>query len=403
MEQRGVGERSLWAARVVTLAAFLDLFMQFPVVAPYAASLGASAVMVGAIVGMYSAANLAGNVLGGAILDRWGRRGPLLGGLAVTAAAVLLYVLARSPGHLLGVRALHGFAAAILTVGAFTVMGDAARADHRARVMGRSGAVIGAAAVLGPPLAGMLRDRAGFAAVFITIALVILVALAVVWRWGHETATPSAGGAPSVGRAGERFTGRFVNLIRRPRLAAAYLSALVYTVGLGTLVAHLALLLGAAGASGARTGMVFGVFALVAMAVMLSPLTHLSDRYGRRTPLAVGLLFVAGGLLVLAIAAGSGVAAPGMALFGLGFGLLFPSATALVAEGTERIERGTAFGIFYALYSLGAVGGAGLAGVLTQWQGRVTGLPFLAAAPVVLLALPAVILWVTPQTAPEGR
>jgi len=138
--------------------------------------------------------------------------------------------------------------------------------------------------------------------------------------------------------------------------------------------------------------MAFGTFALVAVVIMLSPLTHLSDRYGRRTPLATGLAFVAGGLLVLA--AGAGAAAPGMAVFGFGFGLLFPSATALVAEATERTERGTAFGIFYALYSLGAVAGAGLAGAVTQWQGQVTGLPFLAAAPAVLLAVPAVLLWV---------
>jgi len=385
-------DRSLWAARVVTLASFLDLFMQFPVVAPYAATLGASAVMVGAIVGMYSAANLAGNVLSGAVLDRWGRRGPLLGGLAATAAAVMLYVLARSPGQLLGVRAFHGFAAAILTVGAFTIMGDAARADHRARVMGRSGAVIGAAAVLGPPLAGALRDRVGFAAVFATVALLMLVALAAVWWWAPETATPSPSAAEPPGQSRGRFSGLVLDLIRRPRLAAAYLAALAYTVGLGVLVAHLALLMEKAGASGARIGMAFGTFALVAVVIMLSPLTHLSDRYGRRTPLATGLAFVAGGLLVLA--AGAGAAAPGMAVFGFGFGLLFPSATALVAEATERTERGTAFGIFYALYSLGAVAGAGLAGAVTQWQGQVTGLPFLAAAPAVLLAVPAVLLWV---------
>src|SRR3989337_1274532 len=172
-DRPGLVDRSLWAARVVTLASFLDLFMQFPVVAPYAATLGASAGMGGAIVGMYSAANLAGNVLSGAVLDRWGRRGPLLGGLAATAAAVMLYVLARSPGQLLGVRAFQGFAAAILTVGAFTIMGDAARADHRARVMGRSGAVIGAAAVLGPPLAGAPPDRGRCAAPVATVALLM--------------------------------------------------------------------------------------------------------------------------------------------------------------------------------------------------------------------------------------
>ena len=35
---------NLWAARLVIFAAFFDLFLQFPVVAPYAEELGASPV-----------------------------------------------------------------------------------------------------------------------------------------------------------------------------------------------------------------------------------------------------------------------------------------------------------------------------------------------------------------------
>ncbi len=68
---------SIWAARFVIFVAFFDLFIQFPIVAPYAGSLGAAPALVGIIVAAYSATNLIGNLIAGLILDRWGRKGPV--------------------------------------------------------------------------------------------------------------------------------------------------------------------------------------------------------------------------------------------------------------------------------------------------------------------------------------
>lgn len=53
-----------------------------------------------------------------------------------------------------------------------------------------------------------------------------------------------------------------------------------------------------------------------------------------------------------------------MALYGLGFGLIFPAANAQVADAARPSERGSAFGIFYAFYSVGVILGAGAAGLV---------------------------------------
>ncbi len=372
--------RLLMAARLVIGAAFLDLFMQFPTVAPYAAAAGAPATLVGVIVAAYSAANLVGNVVGGALLDRWGRRQGLLAALAVTAAAAAAYTLASRPAHLLVVRAAHGFAAAVVTVAAFTIMGDASDPGRRAWVMGQGGALIGSAAVVGPPAAGLLLDRAGFDAVFLTIAGLTALAFVAAWRWTSEP--PGSRGA-----AGTDPPWR----VRLTRAAgAAYAAVFAYAVGLGTVVTHLALYLRAAGYASAVTGMAFGAFALVAVGVMLSPLTRASDARGRRTPLGMGLAVVAAGLVVMS--GGPRAALAGMAVFGFEFGLIFPSAAALVAESVGPGERGRAFGVFYALWSLGVISGAGVAGGVARWQGTVTGTAFAAAAGAAVLALPAVLL-----------
>lgn len=386
--------RPLAAARVITAAAFLDLFMQFPTVAPYAVMLGAPPAMVGMIIALYSASNLVGNVGAGVWLDRWGQRRPLLIGLGVTGATVAAYSVVATPGLLAALRLVHGLSASVLAVGAFALMGDAARPERRAWVMGQGGALIGAAAVAGPPLAGVLRDRFGFEAVFLAVATLMVIAAAVVWRSIPEAGAmerPRITEPPSLAGIRRFLTTR--------ALAAAYAAVFAYTIGLGVVVTDLPLALQAAGRSGAAIGAAFGAFALFAVVVMLSPVTRSSDRRGRRTPLVAGLALVAIGLTVMA--RGPEAAIPGMAVFGIGFGFVFPSAGALVAESVTPAERGRAFGVFYALWSLGTVAGAALAGGLAQWIGTASGWPFLAAALPALLGVPAVcVLLPPPHSAP---
>jgi MFS family permease len=86
-----------------------------------------------------------------------------------------------------------------------------------------------------------------------------------------------------------------------------------------------------------------------------------------------------------------------MALFGLGFGLLFPSASALVADATVPAERASAFGVFYAAYSLGVVGGEVGSGLLAGRFGIASGAPFLAAAILAFAVAPLVLLAVRGQ------
>ena len=162
------------------------------------------------------------------------------------------------------------------------------------------------------------------------------------------------------------------------------------TIGVGVLVAHLPLVLESQGESAARSGYSFAIFALVAILAMASPIGGASDRFGRFVPLLVGLVGVAAGLAVLGVSETYGVFAAGMAVFGLGYGLVFPAATAMVTEAAGPARRGMAFGIFYAVYSLGvAIGSAG-SGRLAGLYEDSMGLPFFVAAAVVLVAVPIV-------------
>ena len=126
-------------------------------------------------------------------------------------------------------------------------------------------------------------------------------------------------------------------------MVRVYAAQFAITVGVGVLVAHLPLVLENQGETATKAGYGFAIYALVSMLVMASPIGGASDRIGRFVPLLIGLLGVAAGLAVVGLADGYGGIAAGMAVFGLGYGLVFPAATALVAEASGPSRRGMAF------------------------------------------------------------
>ncbi len=377
----GIARYTIWAARLVVFAAFFDLFVQFPTIAPHAESLGASAALVGLIVAAYSFTNLFGNLGAGYILDRWGRRTPMVLGMAITVIAVFSYSLVQTPEQMMVARAMHGIGAAVLAPGAFSIIGDRTPSDRWGRAMGLTGALIAVAALVGPPTAGILRDKWGADIVFyvdMAFILITLIAFLVIARDdSREVETHDSDGPRESAQ-------------RQTALWPAYAAAFAITVGIGALVTYLPLMLEGQGQSAARSGYSFGVYALVAMLVMASPISRASDRFGRFGPLVLGLMVIAVGLALLGVLEGYGGVVVGMAVFGLGYGLVFPAATALVASATGANRRGMAFGVFYAVYSLGVVVGASGSGRLASLSDDLVGLPFLVAAAVVLAAVPVV-------------
>lgn len=382
--------RNVLTARVVIFVFFFDFFLLLPILSPYARDLQASETLIGFIVGAYSATNLVGNIAAGAFLDKWGRRGPMLIGLIATALALVGYAFASSPEQLLGARAVHGFATAILAPGAFAMLGDATPSGRRAGVMGVSGAFIAAAAVFGPLVAGVTKDSLGAEVVFVGGALLMVATAGVFWFWARETTTNGRNTTFQESITRGRDAG-YRDLLLNPSLLLASVAALGLTIGLGTLVTHLPLSLEAQGESASRSGAAFTSFAIVALVLMASRVNRLSDRHGRLIFLALGLGIIAVSLFALATLPGFVGAVIGMAIYGLGFGLLFPAATALVADAVGIRQRGMAFGIFYAVYSLGVVIGSGMSGRMAEVFGDVSGIPFAIGG--VSVAVAAVIVF----------
>ena len=121
---------------------------------------------------------------------------------------------------------------------------------------------------------------------------------------------------------------------------------------------------------------------------------------GGQTWLARGLALVGFALLTLGLSSllsATGLPSAsnvygGMALFGLGFGILFPAVTALVADATRPHERGAAYGIFYAAYSMGVAAGGIGSGQLARAFGAESPAPFLVFGALAMFMAPAILV-----------
>ena len=84
-----------------------------------------------------------------------------------------------------------------------------------------------------------------------------------------------------------------------------------------------------------------------------------------------------------------------MALYGLAYGLIFPSISALVADHSYPDERGVATGTFHALLTAGVAIGAPVMGWVAEAVGVRTGL--MLTAVVMALALGVIVVVLFPR------
>lgn len=354
---------------ILLFIAFFDNFTQIPMISPYATfELGASAVMAGWIVGIYSLTNMLGNVGAGWVLDKMGRRVPLAVGLIWAGLGVWLYGVVGTPLGLLGARAFHGLGGSILVPAIFTLAADLLSEDNRGAGMGRIGAMIGLAAIAGPMFSGIVRQLYGphavFTSVFVLMFLGGLYALTL-----PETLSRRSKGTE------EKEKGSIPIPFSATPFKIASAAGFGIAFYMGTLTLLLPLHMELLGFAESRAGSVFSIFAIVAVIVMI-----FFGRLAKKGLLSTGFFAIGVGFAALSVGNSFGVIAFGMALYGLGFGLVYPTLNTQVAALYRPQERGRAYGIFYAFYSLGVVLAPPLVGWLTGFVSHHTVYGLLAVA-----------------------
>ncbi|MEV7234350.1 multidrug effflux MFS transporter [Streptomyces sp. NPDC051020] len=142
-----------------------------------------------------------GQVVVGPMSDRWGRRRPLLLGMAVYVLATAICVFAPTAELLIGFRLLQGLAGAAGIVIARAVVRDLYDGVEMARFFSTLMLISGVAPIVAPLIGGQVLRFTDWRGIFAVLTVVGVVLTLVVWKWLHETLPPEERRTGGIGDA----------------------------------------------------------------------------------------------------------------------------------------------------------------------------------------------------------
>jgi MFS family permease len=354
-----------------TFSVFLSAFQLLPVAPFHILDLGGSSIAAGMFLGLLTYASALSAPVTGALADRVGKRRMLL--LASLALAVFSAAYASSAGYrlLLALVVLHGVFWSGLLSASSAYMTDFIPESRRAEGIGYWGMSTMLAVALAPS-AGFWMYRHGWLWVCAGTAALNLVMAGIAWRL-PETDVAARMSA-------ERF---FTRDLVEWRVVRVALSLFLCSFGYGGITSFVALHAERLGV--APKGVFFTAMAVV---VLLTRLVsgRLADRVGHRRVFLPCLALVTLGLALLAVARTRGLFVLSAAVFGLGFGNMYPAFAAHVVRHVDPRRRGAAFGGILAAFDTGI----GTGSVAVGWMAGLAGYPFAfaVAAGVSALSIP---------------
>ena len=120
--------------------------------------------------------------------EKNGRKPLLLVGFAALPIRAVLFAFISDPLALIAVQLLDGITGAVIGVMTALVIADVTQGTGRFNLaQGMFGTVMGVGAALSPTLSGLIVDRVGYSAGFLSLAVEALVALMVVALFLPET------------------------------------------------------------------------------------------------------------------------------------------------------------------------------------------------------------------------
>lgn len=358
--------------------ALLGIGIIVPVMPVFAASLGAGGLALGFIIASFSITRGLCQPLVGSLSDRWGRKGFLLGGLAVFGVVGLLIPLATSVENLVLIRGLHGVGSAMIVPVAMAYVSDLAPVGQEGRYMGLLNTAIFAGIGCGPLLGGIFTDLWGMASAFYAMAALSFLALALILL---QMPIMPAALAGSRGRDG-LFTAMAKMLASR-RTSGLLLARMATMIIMVPTMAFLPLLMTQAfRASGVQIGIVIAARTLI-NAVLQGPCGRLADRHDKLRLLRGGCLVISSVICLIPLAGNFWSLLSLFVILGLGEALIWPTLGALATEEGRIYGQGTMMGVFNLAMSAGVLTGALGAGIATdrfglEWSFPLIGLLVLA-------------------------
>jgi MFS transporter, DHA1 family, multidrug resistance protein len=310
----------------------LSIDMSLPALPTLSLVFAASADQAALTLSLFLAGYSASQLFYGPLADRFGRRGPLLVGLALFAVGGVGCTFSGSIGQLIAWRLVQGVGACAGPILARAIVRDLYERRRGIRILSYMTLVMSVAPLLAPILGGYLLHL-HWRAIFAVLAGIGLLVMAATWLGlpeslqvrNHRATRPSE----LLRNAADFFS-------RRACVGYALVVCFVFCGLFSSISASPFVLIEVFGVPSDRYGYLFGLsaFALMAGALLNTRLVHrVSAAFILR--LGIGLVMAGGAAMlvcaVLRLGGVAGVIGPTL-LFVLGMGLVMPNAVALAME-----------------------------------------------------------------------
>jgi len=405
----------------INLAMFFGFQMTNVGLPVYVAQLGAGAQVVGLVGTVMTVTAVAVRIFAGPLLDRFGRKGALVGGSIVMAASIASYAVFPIVGVILGVRLLQGLGWGLGSTASSTMAADVIPKPRFAEGMGYfamtnalSSALAPAASIAlvqGPGAHYMIYTAAGCSALAFVLALFQRNTVkrsasngsartagggegeshaapdAPAGRDGRsahqvEAALDSAESGESAGfRAAAAPTApaappSVLDTVFERRAAFPGLLMLLVNIGFGCITSFIAL-------HGQEQGVAnVSVYFIAYAAVTLASrpmIGRLIDRYGYRMPSILACLGTALTLVLIGLSSNAFMFAGAGVLAGVGVGTAMGVFQAMAVASVEPWRRGVATSTYFIAFDVGIAIGSLLGGIVAGVLGY-TAMYFVVAA-----------------------
>ena len=387
-------------------AIFSSTMSKSPVLPLFAKALGATASTVGLIAAASTVVGIVASIPAGALSDVLGRRKVILFATFIFASAPFLYLPVTGAWQLVLVRVYHGFATAIFGPVALALVADLYVAQRGEKMGWYSSATLvgrSAAPFIGGFLLSLFAASAiwHYRVVYLVCGIAGVLAFLIAFRLPIQSKSESTDETPSgtKERLSEMLSGLSM-VIRHRGILFTGVAEAAQLFGYGAYEVFLPLYAKSIGMSSSLLGILLG--AKVLTLTFTKPLMgRVSDRYGRRGQIMMGLIAGALGLGLIPFFRSFWVLLLLSLLLGLSMAAVTASTAALVSDLATG-AYGSALGVMSTIMDVGHASGPIATGYLIRARGYRGGYPIVGCV-LLLVALLFPLMVPKPKRAEDDR